>query len=138
MDFVTAVKTCFGKYVDFNGRAQRSEFWWWVLFSLVVNLVLGWIPIIGWLVALGLFLPGLAVTVRRLHDTNRTGWFALIGIAGAALGSGVAWILGQGTIGLILGAVIYLAAIVYLIIMLIEVGTRGDNDYGPDPLQGAG
>lgn len=47
MDFITAVKTCLSKYADFNGRARRSEFWYWYLFNFIVGLVLGWIPIVG-------------------------------------------------------------------------------------------
>jgi uncharacterized membrane protein YhaH (DUF805 family) len=90
MGFQDAVTTCFSKYVDFQGRASRPEYWWWVLFVVVVGIVLrvvgqaifGWASagagIPGLLFHLAVFLPGLAVAVRRLHDTDRSGWWLLI------------------------------------------------------------
>ena len=57
MDFMTAVKTCFSKYADFNGRATRSEYWYFFLFQFICGIVLGWIPIVGWLVSLALLVP---------------------------------------------------------------------------------
>jgi len=113
--FVDAIKVCFAKYVTFKGRARRSEYWYWVLFQALAGLVVG-----GWtivpnlanmasgnasanaggslsqLVSLALFLPGLAVTVRRLHDVGKSGlWliapyvsFAIALVA--AVGSGIA------------------------------------------------
>lgn len=88
MDFGTAVKTCFSKYADFNGRARRSELWWFVLFTFVVNAVLSFIPPqIGdsgslWsnLFALAVLIPSLAVGARRLHDTDRSGWWQLLAL----------------------------------------------------------
>ena len=72
------------KYADFSGRARRSEYWYFVLFNMLaafaamaVDAVLGY-PILYALVALGTFIPSLAVVVRRLHDTNRSGWWYLI------------------------------------------------------------
>lgn len=61
MDFMTAVKTCFSKYADFNGRATRSEYWYFFLFQFICGIVLGWIPVVGWLVSLALLVPQLAV-----------------------------------------------------------------------------
>nr|WP_325253515.1 DUF805 domain-containing protein [Amylibacter sp.] len=84
MDFATAVKTVFSKYVDFSGRATRPEFWWWVLFVFVASLILTTIDtILGLtlfspLFSLATLLPGLAVSARRLHDINRSGWWQLI------------------------------------------------------------
>ena len=77
--FVDAIKICLAKYADFNGRASRPEFWYFVLFNVIVSLVVGWIPYLGILIALALLLPGIAVGVRRLHDIDRTGWWLLIG-----------------------------------------------------------
>lgn len=92
MGFGTAVSTVFSRYVGFSGRARRSEYWWWTLFVGIVSIAAalmdgasgndvadGTGPVQG-LVSLALLLPNLAVTVRRLHDTNRSGWRILWGI----------------------------------------------------------
>ena len=81
MDFVESVKTCLQKkYAEFEGRATRSEFWWFALFSIIVNFVLGAIlpSIIGALVSLALLVPSLAVGSRRLHDIGKSGWLQLL------------------------------------------------------------
>lgn len=78
MGFLEAVKACFGKYATFEGRARRSEYWWFALFNFLVGTLLGWIPVLGWLICLALLLPGIAVCVRRLHDTGRSGWWLLL------------------------------------------------------------
>ena len=130
MTFGDAIRTNFSKYVTFSGRAQRSEFWWWVLFVFVANLVLSWVdialfgttevtdggfsgqtntPIISGLFGLATLLPGISVAVRRLHDTNRTGWWY--------------WI-----------ALIPLVGIILLIVWWATKGTDGPNRFGDDPL----
>jgi uncharacterized membrane protein YhaH (DUF805 family) len=79
MTFTESIKTCFNKYADFNGRATRSEFWWWVLFVILATLAANILSEkLGMLVTLGTLLPYIAVTARRLHDTNRSGWWQLI------------------------------------------------------------
>ena len=78
MTLMQSIKTCFRKYADFSGRAQRSEFWWWVPFSTVSYIILGLIPFIGQILMLGLLIPHLAVTTRRLHDTGRSAWWLLL------------------------------------------------------------
>ncbi len=96
---ILAVRTALSKYATFTGRASRPEFWWWVLavflILIVTQLIDGAIiaPILGFsafqpeggqplsvLVSLGLILPNIAVGVRRLHDTGRSGWWILIGL----------------------------------------------------------
>ena len=130
MDFMTAVKTCFSKYVTFSGRARRSEYWWWVLFVWVVSMGLSIVDsvlfgnvvtgpgsfyastdnaILSGIFSLVVFLPGLAVAVRRLHDTDRSGWWLLIVLIPL-----VGWIL--------------------LIVWFATEGTEGENRFGPDPL----
>ena len=90
MDFQTSIKTCFSKYADFSGRALRSEFWWFVLFSILGGIVTTIIDvmILGYSIesygpvniifSVVLILPGIAVTARRLHDINKSGWWQLI------------------------------------------------------------
>jgi len=81
MNFTDAVKTCFTKYVDFEGCASRPEFWWWVLFTLVVAAALQTFSYsLSGVFSLATFLPGIAVTARRLHDTDRSGWLQLLWI----------------------------------------------------------
>jgi len=81
MTFQESIQVCFNKYVDFSGRASRSEYWWFALFVFLGSLVLGmfstWLNIIFLLATL---LPQLAAASRRLHDTGRSGWWQLIGL----------------------------------------------------------
>lgn len=91
MSFGESVKTCFQKYVTFKGRARRSEYWWFCLLNCIVSIVtlvldyqmdtinieLGLGALSG-LYTLIVFLPGLAVSVRRLHDTGHSGWLYLL------------------------------------------------------------
>ncbi len=79
MNFTDSVQTCFTKYADFNGRASRSEYWW---FALAVALGCGILSAIApaayFIFALGTLVPSVAAATRRLHDTNRSGWWQLI------------------------------------------------------------
>ena len=97
MGFGEAVRTCWKKYGDFDGRAARAEFWWWVLFVAVVqtlaSVVLGlglalfrnsgflqWLLVLIFMViVLAFILPSIAVSVRRLHDRDLSGWWYLLG-----------------------------------------------------------
>ncbi len=75
-------------YCNFSGRASRSQFWWWVLFTAIVSFVVGIVfcfnqdlqQIASAIVSLAFLLPGLGVAVRRLHDINKSGWFILLGL----------------------------------------------------------
>lgn len=73
MTFTESIKTCFNKYATFDGRANRSEYWWFYLAVFIVN----YIPFVGWIIGLGCIIPSLAVGVRRLHDTGHCGWWIL-------------------------------------------------------------
>lgn len=79
MTFQESIRVCFNKYVDFSGRASRSEYWWFALFiflgCVLLSLVNHWLYA---LFALATLLPQLAAASRRLHDTNRSGWWQLI------------------------------------------------------------
>lgn len=79
MTFGESISRCFSKYADFNGRAAKPEFWWWMLFIFLASLAAGVIsPVLSSLFSLATLLPCLAVTTRRLHDVGRSGWWQLI------------------------------------------------------------
>jgi len=97
MGFSEAVRTCWKKYGDFDGRAGRAEFWWWVLFTAIVQTIaavvltvllivaqnfgfIQWLSVIVFMVViLAFILPSIAVSVRRLHDRDLSGWWYLLG-----------------------------------------------------------
>jgi uncharacterized membrane protein YhaH (DUF805 family) len=126
MNFTTAIATCFSKYATFSGRARRAEYWWFVLFTILADIVLkiadaaifgqggralheGAPALLSGLFSLAVFLPSLAVGVRRLHDTGRSGWWLLIWFIPV-----IGWIV--------------------LIWWLASRGEAGPNRHGPDPL----
>jgi uncharacterized membrane protein YhaH (DUF805 family) len=106
------------KYTVFTGRARRKEYWFFVLFNILISAALGIVDsfigtysgvgLFGGLYALGVLLPWIAVSIRRLHDTGRSGWWLLI------------WL------------VPFIGWIVLLIFMVLD-GQPGDNEYGPSP-----
>jgi len=119
MTFTEAVKTCLvEKYATFSGRAPRSEYWYLTLFGYFLSLLIFFIGYtfnspelmmgISLVVCLIFFVPGLAVSIRRLHDTGRSGWW------------------------LLLAFIPYIGSIALLIIFCI--GSDDDNKYGPNPL----
>ena len=100
MNPIDSVIKCFQKYVGFEGRASRSEFWWFFLFTgiayiiaMIIDVILFGFELsdptpISWALQFAVFLPSLAVIVRRLHDIGKSGWFyfiALIPIIGLIL-----------------------------------------------------
>jgi uncharacterized membrane protein YhaH (DUF805 family) len=118
MGFGEAVRTCFSKYVTFSGRARRPEYWYWVLFGVLVAIAAAILDavifgtnsgVFSGLSSLALLLPNLAVTVRRLHDTDRSGWWMLI---------------------LLLP---FVGAVVLFVFMCLR-GTAGLNRFGPEPM----
>jgi len=131
---------CLQKYAVFTGRARRQEFWTFAL----CNMIIGVIPCIGMLAGILTIVPSIAVGVRRLHDTNRSGkwmFLALAPVFGIMIGFGLfAAVAGHGrggsTVGFILSVPIVLVSIGAAIMLLVwaaQDGTRGDNKYGPDP-----
>jgi uncharacterized membrane protein YhaH (DUF805 family) len=146
MNFVDAVKKCFAKFADFNGRAGLSEFWWFILFSFLGGLVLGIVSsILANIFSLIILVPQIAVTARRLHDINKTGWTQLWWNIGMAIGLGLMIFgfasmffpggLAGGGSALLggVGAIIILASIGFAIYLLIKSGDAGENQYGPVP-----
>ena len=118
MGFMEAVRSVIiHRYVDFQGRSPRSEYWWFFLFNIILQIVIYVIAlgspevggIIGLVVGLGLFLPGLAVSIRRFHDLDKSGWWILI-------------------------AFVPLIGFLLIIYWFCQRGTPGDNRFGPDPL----
>lgn len=94
-------------YATFNGRARRSEYWYFFLFNVIISFILSFVgletgtTILSNIYSLAVLIPGIAVGVRRMHDVGKSGWFILIPI--------------------------------YNLILACTEGTRGDNEYGPDP-----
>jgi uncharacterized membrane protein YhaH (DUF805 family) len=83
MDFKTSIQTCISKYITFSGRARRSEYWWFVLATILVSVVLTGVDMIiglplSILFSLAVLVPSIAVATRRLHDINKSGWWQLI------------------------------------------------------------
>jgi len=148
MVFQDAIKTCFGKFATFSGRAPRSEYWWWVLFIILGNFVSGFLDgivlglgvgdgsIIGALFGLATLLPTIAVTARRLHDVNRSGWWQV-----APYGMLIVTAIMAAINAAILQTAAAIAAVVLLVallVWLVRAGTTGTNGFGPDPLGGSG
>lgn len=79
MTFGQSISTCFSKYAAFDGRAVRSEYWWFFLFTFLAPAALAiFSETLAQLFSLAALLPSLAVGARRLHDTDRSGWFLLL------------------------------------------------------------
>ena len=120
--FIMALK----KYATFSGRARRKEYWFFVLFYVLISIVATVIDsmtgsfdptmgmgMLGLLVALALLIPSLAVAVRRLHDTDRSGWWVLL-------------------------CLIPLIGGIWLLVLLCLDSTPGENQYGPNPKEETG
>ncbi len=108
------------RYVDFSGRSQRAEYWYFALGNLIVGFILGFIDgimganaqggvgVLTMIYFLGILIPSLAVSVRRLHDTGRTGWWVFV-------------------------AIIPILGPLLLLYFYVLDGEPGANAYGPDP-----
>ena len=108
------------KYAVFSGRARRKEYWMFFLFNLIIFFVLGLIEgflriapqingsVLASIYALAILIPGIAVGVRRLHDTNRSGWWLLISLVP------------------LIGAIV-------ILVFMVQDSQPGDNQYGQNP-----
>ena len=132
------------RYAEFTGRSRRKEYWFYVLMLIVIGVVIGVVEralgltgMVGpygplsLLFGLATFVPSLAVGIRRLHDTNRSGWWLLIGY-GPLLISLCLTYLGSLSLGMIFSVIALVGFIVLLVLMVLE-GTKGPNQYGADP-----
>jgi len=164
MTFQESVSSVLRQYARFKGRASRAEFWWFYLFTVLVGLVTGLLDgllgtesLIGMVASLALLLPWLAVSVRRLHDSDLSGWwlapivvagtigFALFlggafvllmslwGVAGGATSAEISEMAVPAAGALIVGAVLSGIGFVGSLIMGLRRSTPGPNRFGPPP-----
>jgi uncharacterized membrane protein YhaH (DUF805 family) len=123
-----------------SGRISRLQFWLHgVVPILVVSFVLGWIPLIGFLVSLALAWASICICFKRFHDLGYPGWWSLANIvplflaaaltAGSFFGMPLAWLLAE-----VLWGVALIVWIVQMALVYLRVGQEGPNQYGPDPL----
>ena len=144
------------RYADFSGRAPRAEYWWFTLFAIIAlvvvsvvenmigigGMIMGVYGPLSCLLYLGLLVPSLAVGVRRLHDTNRPGWWLIptvVCYAAAMVVGGKEMMTANPTASFGLAGMLMLAGMAFAIILLVFYcleGTKGDNSYGPDPYAG--
>ena len=119
-------------YFDFHGRATRAQFWQYVLVYLAITILVDFIGfrILSALWLLGLCLPTAGVTIRRLHDIGRSGWWLLLPIVPAFLMGSFFFVFWPLT--MVLGLT-FAAFCAYLIYLYLLPGTQGGNRYGPDP-----
>ena len=109
MTFQESVKTCFSKYADFNGRATRSEFWWFILAIVIGHVVVSFLGhTVDAVFSLAVLIPQLAAGSRRLHDTDRSGWWQLLCLVPI-----IGWII--------------------LIVFFVQEGQTAENQFGAAP-----
>jgi uncharacterized membrane protein YhaH (DUF805 family) len=157
MSFGDAIGECFFNYANFRDRAARSEYWWWALFATVVCLLAWLLDLVVFngfsvspfllVVYLAFLLPGLSVTVRRLHDTGRSGWWLLVPLGSAVLVAVVSVVAAitnpqgqQSTATLLLVGIPTIVSIgtsVLLLIWMALPSIPGNNHYGPNRYAGA-
>jgi uncharacterized membrane protein YhaH (DUF805 family) len=133
-----AVKVCFKKYFNFKDRASRSEYWYFALFGVIVYAIgIGMIFIsykLIWLLAvisIGLIIPFIAVTARRLHDINKSGWFQLLSVPAGILEAAFHAQKGLEILFMIIGW----GCALYLFVLYIQEGDRKSNRFGENPLK---
>ncbi|RQR53236.1 DUF805 domain-containing protein [Burkholderia sp. Bp9126] len=126
MNFTDAIQSVFNQYARFDGRARRAEYWYFALLTFFVSIACQLVTmvdsnattialllsIVAALISLALIVPSISVTVRRLHDIGRSGWFLLI-------------------------ALIPIVGSIILLVWMCSRGNDGPNRFGPDPLAAA-
>ncbi|TPE64592.1 DUF805 domain-containing protein [Sandaracinobacter neustonicus] len=155
MDFGESIKTCLRKYATFSGRGQRSEYWWFYLFTLLASVAATFVDAalfsrewsengpVGLGVSAAFLVPSLAATSRRLHDANLSGWWMVPPFVVIALSvifmimrlrSDVT-VIGSPTVLIAIAALAGMGTFGLLLYWLIRRGTAGPNRFGPDPLK---
>ena len=157
MSFGDAIGEGFFNYANFNGRASRAEYWWWMLFAIAVVAVAAGIDLVafpGWtlspfamLAMLAAALPSLSVTVRRLHDCGQAGWWVLLAVVAKVLfAAGVVAVLleqplhpweGMGTAYVLVPLALIATLGAILIVLVLRPGDEGNNRYGPNRYAGS-
>jgi uncharacterized membrane protein YhaH (DUF805 family) len=157
MSFTDSVRSAFAKYATFSGRASRSEYWWFYLFSVLVSVVSGMLDavlgaeVLELVAMLVLLLPSVAVAVRRLHDSDLSGWWFLALVLGTVVGvtlllfrviiafgdafSGTSDTGSTATAALLAGALVFLATVVAGLVLMLRPSSPGPNRFGPRPLE---
>lgn len=135
------------RYAQFTGRAPRAEYWWFYLATMVGGLICDGIDsmagseigVLGIVFNLAVIIPSIAVTVRRLHDIDRSGWWLVVlfvpfvaGGAALAAGSFDDSVASLGP-AFWIGILVFLAAAILLLVFLVTRGDEGPNRYGEDP-----
>ncbi|MGL2965220.1 DUF805 domain-containing protein [Flavobacterium sp. XGLA_31] len=149
-------KVVFENYANFKGRARRSEYWYFTLANIIIAILTMIIDevlhlkigssnsgVLNSLYSLLVFIPGLAVAVRRLHDIGKSGWLILlayvvmIGAAGFMIATTFSGLMGGGAavfgMGMIVSVVVILAVAIWMLVLFCTEGTAGPNQYGADP-----
>ena len=132
MGFVESIESAFRKYFVWKGRASRSEFWWFYLFSILgsivttlVDLIYG-VPVLNTVFILATFIPTLSVFIRRLHDTGHSGWWYWISFLPILIYSY------EGRNHKVLMPIF---GFMYSIKLLFTLSEEGENNYGSSPLR---
>ena len=138
MNLLDSIKICFQKYVVFNGRAKRTEFWFFFLFSFLGAICLSILDmaifprnevgVLSLIFTVLTFLPYISVTCRRLHDTNRSGWWQGLPYA-VMLFAGFLTIISETL--LIIGIVAGIGTGIMIIVWLATIGDSAKNRFGP-------
>ncbi len=119
------VDTLKNRYADFKGRASRSEYWYFMLFSLIIGIILAFLDsligtapddkagagILGTIFSIATFIPALSLAIRRLHDIGKKGWWVLAGVI----------------------PIVNFIGIFVLLFFFIKDSQPGSNEYGPNP-----
>jgi len=147
MTFFKSIKTVlFQKYATFKGRSSRSEYWWYSLFVILISL-LGVViaitlygdpsgPTLFDIVGLLIFLPGLAVSIRRLHDVNKSGWWLLYPLAGLIL-IPIASLFDDTSLmdsAIVISIALMTLGYLYVLYLAIKKSDSGENQYGKNPI----